>query len=123
MSEVEAQSRDGLWVLLKLERLKAHPLETESGQERGGSLPSPGTGWRLTVRADDKIDPSRLISLFRVEIARIRGEVPGAMQPFYVYGVVVFEWHEKTHTDVELLGPLKELVAASDLKRGAMPKQ
>jgi hypothetical protein len=123
MSEVEAHSRDGLWVLLKLERLKAHPPGVEPDEEQGDTLSTSGTSWRLTVRADDKIDPSRLISLFRAEIERIRGAVPAAMQPFYVYGVVVFEWHEKTQYDGDLLGPLKELVAVSDLKRGAVPRQ
>jgi hypothetical protein len=118
MKEVEAQSRDGLWVLLKLEHLAGQQVwaEPESAEPmQSGTLE---VTLRLTVRADDKIDPSRLISLFRTEIERARGVVPAAMQPFYVYGIVVFEWHEtRSSEDGLLLSSLKELVAKSDLKR------
>jgi hypothetical protein len=124
MNQVEAQSRDGLWVLLKFEHMKAQTLGPgldEDPTEYGSS--SVG-GCRLTVRADDKIDPSRLISVFRAEIERSRGVVPAAMQPFYVYGVVVFEWHEKKQSDDDsLLSSLKELVTKSDLKRSVVARQ
>jgi hypothetical protein len=124
MNEVEAQSRDGLWVLLKLERLKALPLVAGPDEESMEDKNSSPSGHRLTVRADDKIDPSRLISLVRPEIERASGVVPAAMQPFYVYGVVVFEWHETRQSeDDALLGSLKELVAKSDLKRSVVASQ
>jgi hypothetical protein len=124
MNEVEAQSRDGLWVLLKLERLKAHSLMEgpyEESMEEKNTSPS---SYRLTIRADDKIDPSRLISLVRPEIERGTGVVPAAMQPFYLYGVVVFEWHGARQSDDDvLLGSLKELVTKSDLKRSVVASQ
>jgi hypothetical protein len=124
MNEVEAHSRDGLWVLLKLERLKAHALEVGVDDDMTEGMTAPKVGHRLTVRADDKIDPSRLISVFRTEIERTTGVVPAAMQPFYVYGVVVFEWHEARQAEDELLlSSLRDLVTKSDLKRSAVSPQ
>ncbi len=124
MNQVEAQSRDGLWVLLKLEHLKAQTMGEELDEEETEYTDTSVGGCRLTVRADDKIDPSRLISLFRAEIKRTRGAVPAAMQPFYVYGLVVFEWEDREQSDDgSLLSSLKELVTISDLKRSVVAPQ
>lgn len=124
MNQVEAQSRDGLWVLLKLERLKAQTLGAGLDEEKAEYTSTSVGGYRLTVRADDKMDPSRLISLFRAEIERTRGAFPGAMQPFYVYGVVAFEWQDRKQSDDDsLLSSLKELVTKSDLKRSVVAPQ
>ncbi|MGA1975776.1 MAG: hypothetical protein ABSG92_09080 [Conexivisphaerales archaeon] len=124
MNQVEVQSRDGLWVLLKLEHLKAQRLGVGLDEEQTEYTSTSVGGCRLTVRADDKMDSSRLISLFRAEIDRTRGAVPAAMRPFYVYGVVVFEWQDRKQSDDDsLLGSLKELVMKTDLKRSVVAPQ
>jgi hypothetical protein len=118
MIQTDATSRDGLWVLLKLEQMKAPVLEAGLAEDYEGYRISTNAGWRLTVRSDDKIDPTRLISVFRGEIEKATGAFPAAMQPFYVYGVVVFEWREKkAFEEGSLIADLKALVLGTDLKR------
>ncbi|HVP22404.1 MAG TPA: hypothetical protein VMS77_00670 [Conexivisphaerales archaeon] len=121
MIQADAQTPDGLWVVLKLEKMKGHTLEENQEEGDRGFVSSTSAGWRLTVRADDKIDPTLLISLFRSEIEKASGASPAAMQPFYVYGVVVFEWRErKGFDDGTLLATLKEMVQKSRLKRASL---
>jgi hypothetical protein len=124
MDQVDALSADGCWVILKLEKMKAQTLEPdeEEGADRYRSTTS--AGWRLTVRGDDRIDASRLVSLFRSAIEKATGASPAAMQPFYVYGVIVFEWRERMGFDERsLLGMLRELVLKTDLKRNVVVGQ